>query len=275
VIFDILWLQHRTRDEIMALVDVEGDDEMRAALAEGRGAIMATGHIGNWELSGVAFGWVFGPSGVVARPLDNPLLDQRLVAFRQKSGNAVIYKRQALSQTLRMVRDGKAVAFVVDQNVQADEGIFVDFFGRPAASTTAAAALAVRVGCPIFMGWADLRPSGRYTLHLWVIRPRAEGERQAEVERLTQELAHRIEGWVRSSPEQWLWLHRRWKTRPEKQQSAVSTQQSGTERATELGTEPGTEPGKQHSATRSAGEQLAPGTEPPSNQRGPRDNSKA
>ena len=214
VIFDILWLQHRTPDEIMSQVDVEGAEEARAALAEGRGSAMATGHIGNWELSGVAFGCVFGPSGVVARPLDNPLLDQRLVAFREKSGNTVIYKRQALGQALRMIREGKGVAFVVDQNVQADEGIFVDFFGRPAASTTAAALLAVRVGCPILMGWAELRPNGRYVLHLEVIRPRAEAERQAEVERLTQVLAHRIEAWVRTVPEQWLWLHRRWKTRP-------------------------------------------------------------
>ena len=214
VIFDILWLQHRTPDEIMALVDVEGREVARAALAEGRGSAMATGHIGNWELSGVAFGCVFGPSGVVARPLDNPLLDARLVAFREKSGNTVIYKRQALGQARRMIRDGKGVAFVVDQNVQADEGIFVDFFGRPAASTTAAAALAVRVGCPILMGWAELRRGGRYVLHLEVIRPRPEAERQAEVERLTQVLAHRIEAWVRTVPEQWLWLHRRWKTRP-------------------------------------------------------------
>ena len=219
VIFDILWLQHRTPDEIMALVDVEGALEARAALAEGRGSAMATGHIGNWELSGVAFGCVFGPSGVVARPLDNPLLDERLVAFRKKSGNTVIYKRQALGQALRMIREGKGVAFVVDQNVQADEGVFVDFFGRPAASTTAAALLAVRVGCPILMGWAELRSSGRYVLHLEVIRPRAEGDRQAEVERLTQVLAHRIEAWVRTVPEQWLWLHRRWKTQPPGEQA--------------------------------------------------------
>lgn len=225
VIFDILWLQPRTRDEIMALVQLEGAEEARAALAEGRGSAMATGHIGNWELSGVIFGWLFGPSGVVARPLDNPLLDARLVAFRQKSGNTVIYKRQALGQALRMLRDGKGVAFVVDQNVQADEGIFVDFFGRSAASTTATAALAVRVGCPILMGWAELRGDGRYVLHLEVIRPRAETERAAEVERLTRELAHRIEAWVRSAPEQWLWLHRRWKTRPPEEQSALGPPQ--------------------------------------------------
>jgi KDO2-lipid IV(A) lauroyltransferase len=226
VIFDILWLHRLAPDEIMAFVDVEGVAEARAALAEGRGSAMATGHIGNWELSGVAFGCLFGPSGVVARPLDNPLLDERLVAFRQKSGNAVIYKRQALSQALRMIRAGQGVAFVVDQNVQADEGIFVDFFGRPAASTTAVAALAVRVGCPILTGWAELRPSGRYTLHLGVVRPRAEADRASEVERLTQVLAHLIESWVRTAPEQWLWLHRRWKTRPAAELEAQSARSS-------------------------------------------------
>jgi KDO2-lipid IV(A) lauroyltransferase len=88
------------------------------------------------------------------------------------------------------------------------------------------AALAVRVGCPILTGWAELRPSGRYTLHLGVVRPRAEAERASEVERLTQVLAHLIESWVRTAPEQWLWLHRRWKTRPAGELEAQSARSS-------------------------------------------------
>jgi len=224
ILFDILWMERRSRGEIMALVDVQGADEARAALLERRGVVYVACHLGNWELNGIAAGWLFEPLSVVARPLDNPALDGHLVAFRQKSGNAVLYKKNVLGPALRLLRDGKGVAFLIDQNVQADEGIFVDFFGRPAASTTVAAALAVRVECPIVHGWTELRPDGRYLMRYGVTRPRPGAERSAEVERLTQELAHVIEGYVRTAPEQWLWLHRRWKTRPPGETGAIGLQ---------------------------------------------------
>jgi KDO2-lipid IV(A) lauroyltransferase len=214
VLFDILWLEPRSREEIMGLVDVDGVEAARAAFAEGRGVVMVASHFGNWELNGIALGWLFEPVAVVARTLDNPVLDERLVAFRRKSGNQVVYKRQALGQALRLLRAGKGVAFLVDQNVQHDEGIFVDFFGRPAATTTAAAALAVRCGSPILYGWTKLRADGRYQMHYDVMRPTPGAERVAEVARVTQALTHEIEDYVRVAPEQWLWIHRRWKTRP-------------------------------------------------------------
>ena len=200
--------------EIVGLVDIVGLEILAAALRERRGVVLATAHIGNWELSGLLLGWLCEPVGVVARPLDNPALDRRLVAFRARSGNTVIYKRQALGAILRMLRAGQGVALVVDQNVQADEGIFVDFFGRKAAATTVAAALAVRLDAPLVMAWVELGPDGRYQFRFTSTRPRPGAERAAEVERLTQEITRVIEGWIRGAPEQWLWLHRRWKTRP-------------------------------------------------------------
>jgi KDO2-lipid IV(A) lauroyltransferase len=113
-----------------------------------------------------------------------------------------------------MLRDGIGVAVVVVQNVQADEGIFVDFFGRKAAATTVAAALALRLDARVVAGWVDLRPDGRYVLRFSSVPTRPGAERTAEVERLTQEITHVLEAWIRGAPEQWLWLHRRWKTRP-------------------------------------------------------------
>ncbi|MBI3932485.1 MAG: lysophospholipid acyltransferase family protein [Acidobacteria bacterium] len=215
VLFDILWLERRSRPDVLGLVDVVGREHVEAAMAAGRGAVLVTGHIGNWELHGVAHGCLFGRIGVVARPLDNPELDRRLCAFRVAGGNGVIYKQKALAQVLRILRDGGGVAILIDQNVQEQDGIFVDYFGRPAATTTVAAALAVKTGCALLPCHTELRPDGRYRL---VYEPAvswaSSGDRQADVARLTQHLTRRIEDWVRETPEQWLWIHRRWKTRP-------------------------------------------------------------
>ena len=184
-------------------------------MAAGRGVLYVTGHFGNWELNAVAHGWLFGPVGVVARPLDNPFLDRRLCAARSVSGNEVIYKERALARVIKTLREGRGVAFLVDQNVQEQDGIFVEFFGRPAASTTVAAALALKTGCAVVAGRALPLPDGRYRL---IYDPplsfRASGDRNADIARLTQQIASHIEGWIREQPDRWLWLHRRWKTQP-------------------------------------------------------------
>jgi KDO2-lipid IV(A) lauroyltransferase len=215
VMLDILWMARREREEILRLVDVTGSEHLEAARAAGRGALLVTAHIGNWELHGLAHGWMFGPIGVVARPLDNPALDARLCDFRRRPGNTVIYKQRALPQVIRLLRENRAVAFVIDQNVQAGDGVFVDFFGRKAATTTVAAALALKTGCALIPAYAELGDDGRY--HLIYEPPLTlppAGERAVDLERLTQQLTSVIEGWVRRRPEQWLWLHRRWKTQP-------------------------------------------------------------
>jgi KDO2-lipid IV(A) lauroyltransferase len=212
---DILWLQGRPREEVMRLVDVVGREHVDAAMAAGRGVVLASGHIGNWEVHGLVHGWLFGAIGVVARPIDDPALDARLVAFRSSGGNSVVYKERALGQVLRMLRGGRGVALLLDQNVAAEDGVFVDFFGRPAATTTVAAALAAKTGCAIVPSYPRMTADGRYLLTyepaiVWdPTTPRERG-----IFRITQQLAHRLEQWVREAPEQWLWMHRRWKTQP-------------------------------------------------------------
>ncbi len=218
VLIDLLWMDGRGRDAVMPLVEVEGRQHVEAALAPGRGALLVSGHIGNWELHGLAHGWLFGPIGVIARPLDNPALDDRLCALRAQAGNTVIYKRKALATVLRLLREGRSVAVLIDQNVQEKDGIFVEYFGQPAATTTVAAALALKTGCALVPTHAVLRPHGRYRL---VYDPplqwRPTGDRRADIAALTQELTRAIERWVRATPEQWLWIHRRWKTQPVEQ----------------------------------------------------------
>lgn len=214
VLVDILWLSHRTREQVMALVDVENAHHLE--VMRERGGLFVTGHLGNWELCGVAHGWLFRPASVVARPLDNPAFDQLLTAFRERSGNTVIQKQRALAQVLRMLRDAREVAFLIDQNVQEKDGIFIRFFDRPAAATTVVAALAVKTGCPVVGGHAQLLPNGRYRqVYDPPLRWTPTGDREADVAALTQRMADMIEAWVRETPEQWLWMHRRWKTQPD------------------------------------------------------------
>jgi KDO2-lipid IV(A) lauroyltransferase len=215
MIIDILWLRGHSREEVLSRLDVIGREHVEKAMARGRGAIFVTAHLGNWEVIGLAHGWTFAPIGVVARPLDNPALDRRMCDFRAMAGNWVIYKQDALKEVLRTLHDGRGIAILMDQNVQEKDGIFVDFFGRPAATTTVAAALAVKTGCALVPGHTTIGPDGRYRA---VYDPPLEwtpsGDKRADVARLTQELTRVIEGWIREHPEQWLWIHRRWKTQP-------------------------------------------------------------
>ncbi len=215
VLLDILWMAGRDRDAILRNVDVVGAEHVEAARAAGRGTILVSAHVGNWELHGIAHGYLFGPIGVVARPLDNPALDARLCDRRRLPGNTVIYKKRALPQVLRLLRDNRGVAILIDQNVQDGDGVFVDYFGRPAATTTVAAALALKTGCALVPSHTELGADGRYTLtYEPALTWTPSGDRARDVQILTQRLTGAIEAWVRRRPEQWLWLHRRWKTRP-------------------------------------------------------------
>jgi Kdo2-lipid IVA lauroyltransferase/acyltransferase len=215
VILDLLWMQDRAREEILGIVSFAGGEHVEAALRHGKGFICATGHLGNWEAHAVGHGYAFATAAVVGRPLDNPALDARLVRLRSSSGNAAISKRRALPDILRFLRANKAVAILMDQNVQEDDGVFVRFFGRPASTTPVAAAIAAKTGCAIVPGHSVLQADGRYVV---TYEPpvffRSSGDRKADILRLTQELTLRIEAWVREHPEQWLWIHRRWKTQP-------------------------------------------------------------
>jgi KDO2-lipid IV(A) lauroyltransferase len=214
-LLDILWMADQPRERLLGLIVEDGRENADHVRAAGRGVVYVTAHFGNWEFYGVAWAWLGQPVGVVARPLDNPALDARLTTFRTRSGNTVISKRRALQDILRLLRQGAGVAILVDQNVQEQDGIFVEFFGRPAATTTVAAALAVKTGCALLPVHCEALPDGRYKfVYGRPLEWTTTGNRQDDIARLTQALTTVIEGWVRERPEQWLWMHRRWKTQP-------------------------------------------------------------
>ncbi len=215
VLLDLLWMEGRSAQELLALADIEGIEQMVDARREGRGAIALSAHFGNWEFQAIASVPLAGNVAAIARPLDNPLLDRRLVALRTGTGTTVIYKQRALAQAIRALRDGVILAVLIDQNVQAEYGVFVDFFGRPACTTTVAAALALKAGAPIVPVHCVLQRNGRYRMVYGPpVTPASTGRRDQDLLALTQQLTSIIESWVRENPEQWLWLHRRWKTQP-------------------------------------------------------------
>ncbi|MEO7189479.1 MAG: lysophospholipid acyltransferase family protein [Vicinamibacterales bacterium] len=196
-------------------VDVEGEEQVRAALAAGHGAIIFSGHYGYWELHGLAHALVLSPMSVLARPLDNPYLHTLLEQMRRATGNNVIYRQGALRKVLRALKHNECVAMLIDQHIQGADAVNVEFFGRPAATTTALASLALRTGARLVPAFAIPLPNGRCRL---VYEPAVDLPRPGAadpVRELTQRCTDVLEMYVRRDPHLWLWMHRRWRERPE------------------------------------------------------------
>jgi Kdo2-lipid IVA lauroyltransferase/acyltransferase len=198
------------RDTVKQWIRCEGLEYVEAALQQGRGVLFATGHLGNWELSAYAFALLSAPMDVVVRPLDNPLIDALVERRRELSGNRSIGKREYARAILKALAANRAVGILVDQNSAADAGVFVDFFGVKACAGVGFAKLAARSGAAVIPGfafWAEAE--NRY-----VLRFRPPVAITGDAARDTQSVQNELELAIREHPEQWLWIHRRWKTRP-------------------------------------------------------------
>jgi KDO2-lipid IV(A) lauroyltransferase len=214
ITFDALAFPQLDGAALDAILEVEGIDHLRDALAQGRGALVFAAHHGNWEAGAYGTARSGVPSEIIVRPMDNPILDRRLLELRRTAGNTVIPKRRAVRESLRALARGACVAILIDQDAGAD-AVFVPFFGRLAATTPTLALLALRTGAPILPMFTRVKPDGTITVHVGSVVPtRPTGDRDADVLRLTAECTALVERWTRQSPEQWLWMHRRWKTRP-------------------------------------------------------------
>jgi KDO2-lipid IV(A) lauroyltransferase len=197
--------------EMLRRVEFEGAERVEQALARGRGALLFTGHFGFWEVHALVHALRLGPIAVVARALDNPLLDALLARIRTTTGNIVVYRRGALRRVLRHLAEGRAVAILIDQHIQSADAVMVDFFDRPAATTAALAAVALRTGAPVIPVFALPAGRGRYRL---VYEPPVEPPAPDDpdpVRALTQRCTDVLEMYVRRYPELWLWMHRRWR----------------------------------------------------------------
>jgi len=211
LLFELLKFSGLSRDEVLARVDIEGGDRIRDARAQGRGALLFTGHFGYWEINAIAHAAAFAPIGVLARPLDNRRLHDLLERMRGCQGNYVIYRRGALRRVLKALTANDGVAILIDQHIQAPDAVTVNFFDRPAATTLALGVLALRTGAPVIPVFALPNGAGRYHLvYERPVDPPADDSPEA-IRDFTQRCTDVLEMQVRRHPELWLWMHRRWR----------------------------------------------------------------
>ena len=209
---DLFRSETEPAERLLSRVEIVGLEHARAAADSGRGVFFSTPHLGNWEWAALATGALGFPVTIVARPLDNPLLDARLTAMREKAGCRIVSKRDAARTLLRTLRTGGMVGILADQRARPTDGISVPFFGRPALTTTSIARLAGKTGA-LLLPVVCLRVGpGRYRLvyseplDVMTMPPEERG-----VEQLTALVTALVEKQVRTAPEQWLWLHDRWR----------------------------------------------------------------
>jgi KDO2-lipid IV(A) lauroyltransferase len=202
-------------DATLARIRLEGVEHLRAAMTAHGRALMLTAHLGNWEILCATHRLTDYGLSIVVRPLDAPWLDAVAERLRRRTGVEVIDKRGALRAVLDALRRGRMVGILMDQNAARREGVFVDFFGHPASTSRSIAVLAVRTGTPIVPIFASRNADGG---HRVVIRPAlaptASNDPEAVVVELTARCTAEIERAIRETPEQWLWSHDRWRTRP-------------------------------------------------------------
>ncbi|MEQ1948776.1 MAG: lysophospholipid acyltransferase family protein [Bryobacteraceae bacterium] len=198
------------RDNLSKWIRYEGLENFEAAQARGKGVLIATGHFGNWEFSAFAHAFLSKPMHVVVRPIDNGRIDDLVENRRALSGNHIIRKKEAARSILRALTAGDAVGILIDQNTAPSEGVFIDFFGKQASAGTAFAKFAHHSGAAVVPGYAVWSErEGKYVLYF-----EPEVELTGDIAEDTQRVHARLEAAIRKYPDQWLWIHRRWKTRP-------------------------------------------------------------
>jgi KDO2-lipid IV(A) lauroyltransferase len=209
--FHLAYLPPAKRDRHIRL---EGEENLRKALNQGQGVLLFTAHYGLWEIAPSPINPII-PIKVVARPLDNMYLERTLLQLRSRLGSEVISKFQASREILKALRARESVAILIDQNVLAQEAVFVDFFGKPAATTPSLAMFHLRTEAPIVPVFSSLSSSRIY--HVRILPPvevKRTGDRDTDVALITQACTRIIEDQIRQAPEYWFWFHDRWKTRP-------------------------------------------------------------
>lgn len=205
-----------TPESLRELIEYDGLEYLQAAKARGKGIIILTMHLGAWEVLSFAHSALHEPLSFLVRPIDNPRVEEMIEQRRSRFGNQPINKKAAARSALRVLRDGGTLGILADLNTQRHEGIFVPFFNHLACMTTGVATLALRTDAaviPVSAPWDERRQRFIFRGDALLLPVRT-GNEKLDVEVNTAQYAQAIESHIRASPEQWLWIHKRWRTRP-------------------------------------------------------------
>jgi KDO2-lipid IV(A) lauroyltransferase len=213
---EVAWLWHAQPHDVEKFCVLEGVDNFFNALERGHGVIFATAHCGTWELLSARLPIAGVPLTTAARQLDDPRMDRLVTAMRSRFGTEVILRGpSAGKRMIRALAGNRVAALLIDQDIRDIPGVFVPFFGRPAWTPSGGAMLAIRRGCPMVPGFIHRRANGTHKAEIHPPLPiPTEGSLDDRVEQLTASATAVIEQQIRSHPEQWVWMHRRWRTRP-------------------------------------------------------------
>ena len=194
--------------------DMEHFDLIEQAMAAGRGVLIITGHLGNWELGGAYLAARGIPLDAIVRSQANPLFDTYINRTRAAAGITIVRDYEAVRRTPRALREGRAIAFVSDQGGLALASTYVPFFGRPAKTPRGPAVFAMRYNVPMFFSAALRQPSGRYHIYTEPIPLPETGDRDRDIDTVVATYTNALERCVRLAPEQYFWQHRRWRRQP-------------------------------------------------------------
>jgi KDO2-lipid IV(A) lauroyltransferase len=209
-------MERYTASNTAKLIRYEGLEHFLTAQARGNGVLILTGHLGAWELSSFYHSLMGHPMGMVIRRLDNRRLDAFVNRIRCLHGNWVNHKDDFARGLLTAMRRGESVGILMDTNMTPPQGVFVDFFGIPACTASGLARVALKTGAAVVPGFLLWEAAERrYVLHFGEpVEIQATGDPESDIVALTQRCTGVLEAWIRRYPDQWLWIHRRWKTRP-------------------------------------------------------------
>lgn len=207
----VAWLK---REEVDRFVEFRGLEKIEKALQKGKGVILLTAHYGNWELLHAALGHKGYTLELVVRRLDSPLFEKFVRWVRTRSGINIVYKVKAMLPLVRRLNSNAVAMILADQNTVREEGFFVDFFGVPASTNKGPALLAHKTGAPVLPVFI-VRDGTRHMVEVWdEIELADTGDKDRDAQENTAAFTKAVEKAIRLHPDQWFWVHRRWKTRP-------------------------------------------------------------
>jgi KDO2-lipid IV(A) lauroyltransferase len=209
-------MRRYTRENIQDWIRTEGEEHFLVAESRGKGVLVLTGHLGAWELSGFYHSLLGHSMGVVIRRLDNRLLDEYVNSIRCQHGNRMLHKDDFARGLLHAMRSGQTVGILMDTNMTPPQGVFVKFFGLTACTASGLARVAVKTGAAVVPGFCVWEPlEKRYVLNFGPeLHFTRTADHESDILAATQQCNDVLESWIRRYPDQWLWIHRRWKTRP-------------------------------------------------------------